>query len=131
MCQTPKPHVFALFASVFFLAGCQRLDYEKTFAMEAGDVQMCPVDAPRSEQKVMVTVTSTATPVDVYVVLEKDQEDAVKAIHDYKKPANPLASAAKTTKAELETTVPAKTPYVVILSGAVKSTEVTLKITGR
>ncbi len=118
-------------ASAVLLAGCQKLDYEQTLKMEAGDVKSFPVDPPRSEQKVTVTVTSTIAPVNVYLVLEKDQEAALKALDHYQKPVNPLASQEKTQDATLEATVPAKTGYVVLLAGATKDTEVKIKITGR
>jgi hypothetical protein len=124
-CSVP---VFLILA----LAGCgQRLDYESTVQLDAGEVQSLGVDPPRREQRVSVTVTSTSVPVDVYVVLEKDKESGKQALLDVKKPAESLASKTKTQQATLEATIPAKTGFAILLGGATKSSQVKVKVIGR
>ena len=120
--------------AVFFLAlpGCgQKLDYETTVQLEAGDVQLLSIDPPKQEQKVTVTVSSSGSPISVYVVSGKDKEAAKQALLDLKKPAGALASNAKTQEATLEATVPANTGFGVLLGGASKSSQVKVKVTGR
>ena len=113
-------------------AGCQApLNFEKTVQLGAGDVQAFPVDAPRREQKVSVAVTSSNSPLDVYIVLEKDQEATKQALLAYRKPASVLAGMEKTQEARLEATIPARNAFVVMLGGATKDTSVKLKLTGR
>jgi len=116
-------------------AGCQRpLNYEKTLKMEPGDVHSFPVDAPQREQKVRVEVDAPGT-LNVYVVRESDEEAARHALLALKKPTSTLAKVEpaepSTTPIVLETTIPAKTGFVVILSGIKKAAEVRVKITGR
>lgn len=123
-----------LFLAILFLAlpGCgQKLDYESTLELNAGEVQSLAVDAPRREQKVSVTVTSSASPIDVYVVLEKDKEAAKQALLDGKQPAESLARKVKTQDATLEATIPANTKFTILLGGASKSSQAKVKVTGR
>jgi hypothetical protein len=98
--------------------------------MEPGDYKTFEMDPPRREQKVIITVTSSAAPVNVYLVAADDLQAATKAVEHFGKPANPLASQEKTQDATLEATIPAKTGYAVLLAGATKETEVKIKITG-
>jgi hypothetical protein len=114
------------------LAGCgQRLDYESSLQLNAGEVQSLAVDAPRREQRVSVTVTSAGGPVDVYVVLEKDKESGKQALLDGKKPAESLASKLRTQTATLEATIAANTGFAILLGGAGKSSQVRVKVSGR
>jgi hypothetical protein len=114
------------------LAGCgQKLDYETAVQLEAGDVQLLAIDPPKREQKVTVTVTSSGSPISVYVILGKDKEAAKQALLDSKKPTGALASNVKTQEATLEATIPANTGFGVLLGGASKSSQVKVKVTGR
>jgi hypothetical protein len=118
-------------ALLLALSGCTRLSYETTIQLGAGEVQSLSIDPPRREQKVSVTVTSSAAPVDVYVVLEKDKEAAKEALLDHKKPAASLAGNVKTQEATLEATIPANTPFAILVGGASKTSQVKVKATGR
>jgi hypothetical protein len=114
------------------LPGCgQRLNYDTTVDLREAEVQSLTVDAPKKEQKVTITVSSAGSPIDVYVVLDKDKEAGKQALLDYKKPTGSLAGKTKTQDATLEATIPAKTEFAVLLGGANKSTRVTVKVSGR
>src|SRR5438552_193693 len=103
--------------------GCQwPLNYEKTAQMSVGDVQVFPVEAPKRDQKIAVAVSSSNGPVNVYVVLEKDQEAAKRALLDGRKPANSLGDKEKMQEATIEATIPAKNGFVVMLGGVTKDT---------
>ena len=110
---------------------CQRLNYETAVDLSEGEVQSILVEAPKKEQKVSVTASSAGSPIDVYVVLDKDKEAGKQALLDRKKPASSLASKVKTREATLEATIPANTGFAILLGGASKSNHVTVKVTGR
>ncbi len=130
--QAPRLSLSVLGIALLLLAGCgQKLNYESTLQLEVGDVQAIAIDPPVKEQKVTVTVTSTASPVDVYLVFAKDKESGKRALLDRKPPAEPLAAKAKTTDAVLEATIPAGSGFVVLLGLANKSTSVKLKVSGQ
>jgi hypothetical protein len=112
-------------------AGCQKLDYEKTVNLGAGEVQAISIGPPTREQKITVVASSTGSTLNVCLVLEKDVEAAKQAMLDGKAPKEPLASKEKAQEATLEATVPAKTGYAIVLGGASKSCEVKVKVTGR
>jgi hypothetical protein len=123
----------SLLAFLFLaLPGCgQRLNYETTVDLPEGEVQSLMIDAPKREQKVSVTVSSAGSPIDVYVVLDKDKEAGKQALLDHKKPAGSLASKTKTQDATLEVAIPANTGFAILLGGASKNSRVTVKVTGR
>src|SRR5947209_6330543 len=114
------------------LTGCgQRLNYERTVELSSGDVQLILIDPPKREQQVSVMVSPVGSPIDVYVVLDKDSEAGKQALLDHKKPAGSLASKTKTQEATLEATIPANSGFAILLGGASKSTRVTVNVTGR
>jgi hypothetical protein len=127
--------VGVLALAVLATAGCRKqaaLNVEKTVALDVADAyKSFSVDAPSTDQDVTVTVTSTGAPVNVYVVAEKDEEAAQKAVNTGTKPINLLAGKEKTTQDTLPFKVPAKTGFVVMLTPTGKSAQVTLKITGK
>jgi outer membrane lipopolysaccharide assembly protein LptE/RlpB len=121
-----------LAALLLTLSGCgQRLNYETTVQLGDGEVQSLSIDPPKREQKVSVTVTSSGSPIDAYIVLDKDKEAAKQALLDRKKPANPLDGKTKTQDATLEATIPANTGFAVLLGEASKSSQVKVKVSGR
>jgi hypothetical protein len=99
--------------------------------LEAGDVHLVLVDPPRREQQVRVTVTSSGSPVTVYIVLNKDKEAAKQALLDGKNPVGALDGKAKTQDATLEATIPANSGFAILLGGASKSSQVRVKVAGR
>src|SRR5438128_4535389 len=90
-----------LLAGLLLIAsGCgQKLDYETTLQLGDGEVQTLSIDAPKRPQRVRVSATSSGSPIDFYVVLEKDKEAAKQALLDRKKPTHPLVGIAKTQEA--------------------------------
>src|SRR4051794_34588667 len=59
-------------AACLFLAGCQKLNVERSYAMQEGQTEALIVDAPKFKQKVDVTVTSTQAPVNAGIYHETD-----------------------------------------------------------
>jgi hypothetical protein len=122
---------FLLAASLLAVPGCgQKLYHENTVQLGAGEVQLILIDAPKREQRVSLTVSSGGSPVDVYVVAEKDKEAAKEAVLDGKKPSASLAGKVKVQDATLEATIPANTAFAILLGGASKSSTVKVKVTG-
>jgi hypothetical protein len=85
-----------------------------------------------------VTVEPEACSVSAYLVKESDAEAAERALAPGKGPPSNLVLAGKTFKPRdsrqdfiLEATIPAKTPYVLLLNGGSKSTKVKVKVVGR
>jgi hypothetical protein len=115
------------------LVGCQRLNVDKKISLAPNEVQDIIIDAPKSQQQVKVVVNSSASPVDVYVVLEEAQ-NAVKAkLLENKRPdpSKVLASELAAESATVEATIPAKNEFRILLTGAKKATDVQVKVTGR
>jgi hypothetical protein len=126
------PSLFVL--SAVLLTGCQRLNYEKTFHLEATAVQPIEFSAPTYAQKLTVQVSSPGAPVTVYVVRVVQPEDATAAqtqMETNQAPADPLAGKEKAEEINLETTVPAKTAYMLLIRADKKAAEVRVKVTGR
>jgi hypothetical protein len=120
------------FGLALLAGGCNRaLNFEKTLAMGPGDVKSFSVDAPRGEQKVTVTFTSSEAPVDVYVALEKDLESAASAIQNFKTPNSVLANQLKARTGSIEAVIPAKEAFGVIVANAIKDSSVQVKIAGK
>jgi hypothetical protein len=127
-----SPRACFLTAALLLLPGCgQKLNYETTVKLRAGEVQAQMVDAPRREQTVRVTATSSGSPIDAYLVLDKDKEAAKEALLDGKKPAAFLAGQTKTRDAILEATIPANSDFTIVLGGATKDSQVKVRATGR
>jgi len=118
--------------AAFLAAGCQsRLGYENTIQLKHGDVIRLNVDGPRHEQRAVVDVKSSRSPIDVYVCL-KSNEGAVAAVAESGRPAEgALGQAHHVESGTVEVTVPAGQPFVVILTGSTKDTTVDVKITGK
>ena len=119
-----------LSAALLLLAGCQRLNYEKTHDVPVMEPKTIAFDPPRYEQKVTVQVSSAGAPVSVYLVRESDLEAATKQITADKAPASPLASKENAEEITLEATVPAKTGYALLIRAVKKQAQVKVKVTG-
>jgi len=121
---------FALLA----LAGCgQRLNVEKTLSVAAGGVNELTVTGPTSEQKVSVEISSSASAIDAYVVLEQNREQVKSDLLKSKTPDSGKVLAGKSGVKDhtLEATVPAGKEFAVVIGGATNTTEVKLKVVGR
>jgi hypothetical protein len=124
----------SLVALVLLLAGCQRLNEDRTVDLEPQSIKYVSVDPPRSQQQVTVLVSSPGVPVDVHLVAEGEKDAAMKSLELGKRlESSKLLTAAQLNveSATLEATVPARTGFTVLLSGARKKAAVHLKITGR
>jgi hypothetical protein len=110
--------------------GCQRVNHEKTYTIEPGEIKSILFDAPRSEQKVTVQVSSPGAPVSVYLVTAADEDAALKAASRGSGPAV-LAGKEKAEDISLEAAVPAKTAYAVVLEAHAKKAEAKLRVSGR
>src|SRR5437879_5858568 len=114
------------------LPGCgQKLNYETTVELDESQVRSIMIDPPKREQKVSVTVTSSGSPIDVYVVLDKDKEAGKQALLDRRKPAGSLAGKVKLQEATLEATIPVGTGFAILVGWAGKNSQVKVKVTGR
>jgi hypothetical protein len=111
------------------MAGCgQRLAVDKTVTVEPGEVKGAAIiDAPKAEQKIEVTYSSAESPINVYVILSGDA-NAVANQLEKGAPKDVVASKEKSKRDTLEATIPAGKEYGVYMSGALKKTEVMLKI---
>jgi hypothetical protein len=130
MMQPLRRRKWLVGALLLLVTSCQKLNYEQTLKLEPGDFQTLAIDAPRSAQQVTVNVQATGSAVEAFVVLEKDRAAAEQALRNDKKPLNPLAQA-QGEDIHLSVAIPAKTAFCVLVSGARKSTQVKISVTGR
>ena len=109
--------------------GCgSRLHDERTVTVEPGGDHFLSIDPPTRDQKVQVKVETSGGPVNVYCYLEADKKEAERAAALHKASDKILAKAEKTSGADLEFSVPAKSGAVVMLSSAFGKT-VSAKVT--
>jgi hypothetical protein len=123
-------------AALLLVGGCQKLNFEQTLTLKPTEVKPYLFDAPAYEQKVTVTVTPTATGVSAYLCRESDHEKVALQLEAEKEPQAALLLGSRVSKGAAETysfdaTVPAKTPYALLLKGGGKVTEVKVKLVGR
>ena len=111
-------------------AGCQRVNYEKTYTIEPGEMKSILFDAPRYGQEVTVQVSSPGAPVSVYLVKAAD-EDAAHRAASRGGGSDVLAGKEKAEDISLKATVPAKTAYAVVLEAQTKKAEARVKVNGR
>jgi hypothetical protein len=110
--------------------GCgARMNYEKTISLKATEVHQISLDSPLID-KGTVTIRSPGAPVNVHVVLDVNREAALKSIDDGKPPKDLLAGSDKIEDKSLEIG-PGKKPFTVILWGARRNCEVTVKVEGK
>jgi len=114
-------------------SGCQRLNDERTVTLDGSEAyKLVEYDAPRSEQKVTVTVSSPGTPISAYLVTEGDKAGAMDALLQDRAPASALDRKEKSEAIPLQGTVPAKTAFALLLKGTPgKKAEVKVKTVGR
>jgi hypothetical protein len=117
-------------------AGCQRLNYHKTFSLGPLVVQELEFSAPAYAQKVTVTITPTSAGVSAYLVKASDMEAVGRSLQVDKEPAASLLLGSRVSKGQPETysfeaTVPAKTEYALLLKNSAKSTQVQVSVVGR
>lgn len=126
----PRRLVLAVCLCFAGIAGCQKVNQEKTVSLTAGAVE-APIilSAPRGEQKIRVSVAS-ADPIDVDVVLEANRSAINETLLMGKRPAadKVVASKLKAKTDTISATIPAGKEYAVLISGATKNTEVKVSV---
>jgi len=122
---------WTLFAGALLTAGCQRLNEERTMSLLPGESKHLIFSAPAYEQKLTVQVSSPGAPVSAWLVRESDSEAAQDQLQKNKSPDAPLAGKEKAEDITLDTTIPAKTGYILFIRAEQKRAEVKVKVTGR
>ena len=119
---------FVCLFALLSMAGCQKLEVEKTYKMSPGQIQIMEIDPPKRDQDVSVAITATG-PLDVYIAKDTDAREANEKIAA---PKNPLGAKQGIEKDTVTAKVPAKTGYgIVLLNAKKKDTDVTLKLTAK
>ncbi len=112
------------------MAGCggQRLAVDKLVDLEPGEVKGAAIiDAPKNEQKIEVVYSSGESPINIYVILSGDV-NVVASQLEKGAPKDVVASKEKSKRDTLEATIPAGKDYGIYMSGALKKTQVMLKV---
>lgn len=114
------------------LIGCgPRVIHDKPVELDPGEVKGPVLLDLKKDARLSVEVTSLGVPVDVYVVLEKDQQAASDAIAAEKTPAGVLAKELKTEGKTLEVTMPEQSGLAILVSNPLqnrKKTTATVKV---
>jgi hypothetical protein len=119
-----------LLAGFLVSAGCAKLNVEKTIEVPFAGEDRQEIDGFRSQQKINVTATVAAGgPVDVFVYLKKDEDEAEKAIFAKKDDHLLAFKRSVADEAKLEATIPANSPAVIYVGNIGKKATVKLKIT--
>jgi len=117
-------------------AGCQRLNFSKTYDLGPLEVKELEFDAPAYAQRLTVTVTPTSSGVSAYLMKAADKDAVDRALQGDKEPAASLLLASRVSKGAAETysfeaTVPAKTAYTLLIKPGPKPTQVKVTVVGR
>lgn len=103
-------------AALLVTTGCgPRVLDEKTFDLEPGDAKALTLVDLKKDKKISVEVKSDGAPVDVYLVLEKDEKVGLDGLPYGKKPPNALQSKTKVEKETLEVTMPENTGLSILI----------------
>jgi hypothetical protein len=115
------------------ITGCQsRLKFDTKVEISQGKVHTSYIDGPTYDQNVVVGFESSAAPVHVVVVLEKDEAAGNAAIDSGKVGPGILNAMFKSMKGEMTFHVPAKAKFAVLVGSAdSKPTTVSLRIAGK
>jgi hypothetical protein len=113
------------------VVGCSKLHEERTVQVAPGEERTLVIDAPKRDQKVQVDFSSPGVAVNVYVLLEKDDQAARKAIDAGTTSDKMLASQLKAEQGSLQATIPGGNNFlVVVVAASTKTANVTVKING-
>lgn len=116
---------------VLLLTGCpkSKIHQERTFSVDAGDSYQLQIDAPTGNQKIAVSVSSKESTVNVYIVLDDQITGNKDDVDPAKLPATAILGSEKSVKdAVVSASIPAKKAYRIIVTGATKKTNVTVKV---
>jgi hypothetical protein len=120
-----------LACALLALAGCQKVNYEKSLSLTPDEVQLIDFDGPRGEQKITVTISSAGAPVNAYLVRKEDAQTAKECVLNGKPPPKPFDSKEKAEEITLNATIPPQTGYTLVLSPVGKKAEVKVKVSGK
>jgi hypothetical protein len=112
---------------VLALAGCSKIHEKREFSLELGGMNSLVITAPLSEQKVKVILTADQ-PVNIYVMLDKDFPQGKEDVDLETLKTGILGTEKNTKDATLDVTVPAKEKFRIVVGGATKKTNVTVKV---
>lgn len=113
-------------------AGVPQIDLERTFELEAREVRSVVLNALSDAIKVKAMVQSAGSPVNVYLVLEKDREAALEKVLKGERPDKLLAHKEKVEEATLEAAIPAKSGFVIVFTTATdKKATVKIAVKGK
>lgn len=119
---------------VLFLAGCQRLDYEKGLTLPKGARYLeVEFKALKKEQTVSVSVASPEAEVRVYLVLADDKAEAINALLQGNSPRKILAGSEGGNDLSVESKIPGGKPFVVLIrpvKPTAKDVEVKVRVKG-
>ena len=107
------------------VSGCKKVADEKKSDVEPGQIIFYSVPAVKN---LTVEFSSSAAPIDIYVVADKDAEKAKADLQNSKEPASPLA-VQKASSGTITVNNSTKTEMTILLT-SMKKTTVTVKING-
>ncbi len=119
------------FVLLVLAAGCMaKLNTEKTLNLSPGQPEGLAIEKVSKTQSINVSAKAASGKFSVYVFLEKDQNEAEKAIHSGKVNDKIIAHQQKTDSAEFKAAIPANEAAVVMVAAEEgKKAEVKLKVT--
>ena len=115
------------FLAVIAVAGCSKLNEQRSFEIEPGGSHSLQISAPLSEQTIKVAVTSDQA-VNVWVLLDKNMPEGKDDFDPETMKEGVIAKEKNTKQATLTATIPAKEKYRVYVNGVAKKASVTVKI---
>lgn len=125
----------AVALALLTLLGCQRLNYEQTYSLDEGVAyQTAKFDAPRGDQRLTVTATSTKEPVNVFIVLAEDENEGIRAVSRRTNPKKVLGGQENAKEISFDATIPAKKEFILFVctaKGARRITDVKISVKGR
>jgi hypothetical protein len=125
-----------LVLGVCALGGCQRINFEKETDIDPGGTKAWDFTAPQYEQKVLVTINPTGGAVSAYLCKEDDRPRVEMALMANKAPPASVVLGGRESKDKAESysfeaTIPAKTPYSLVVATSKRDAKVKVKLVGR
>jgi hypothetical protein len=118
--------VAVLLITAAVIWGCRKVADEKQSPLDPGQIVFYSVPAVKNLS--VEFSTDPSTPVDMYIVVDKDAEKAKNDMQNGKPPANPLATQ-KGASGTITASNPTKTEMTVLVTST-KKTTVKVKING-
>jgi hypothetical protein len=120
------------------VTGCQKLNVQGTTELPMASTKRFEIGAPAYNQTVHVTIEPADVSVSAFIVKTADADEAERAVAPGKAPPEKYVLGGKTFKSSdsrqdfnFEATVPAKTPFTLLLCGGRRTTKVKYKVVGR